>query len=109
MIDKVIEIEIFDQKFRIKVKGAEDEKYVSHLTSYVDKKMRKVARKSKSNDTLKIAVLAALNIADEFFLAQKKLDKLNEAIGHMEKEIESLENHVSNNMNTYKEGGSARK
>jgi len=109
MIDKVIEIEIFDQKFRIKVKGAEDEKYVSHLTSYVDKKMRKVALKSKSNDTVKIAVLAALNIADEFFLSQKKLDKLNEAIGQMEKEIESMEERILRNANEYKEAGHARK
>jgi len=109
MIDKVIEIEIFDQKFRIKVKGAEDEKYVSHLTSYVDKKMRKVAVKSKSNDTVKIAVLAALNIADELFLSQKKLDKLNEAIGQMEREIESLEERMLRNMNNYKEADGARK
>jgi cell division protein ZapA len=53
--------------------------------------MREVAVKSKSVDSLKIAVLAALNIADEFFLSQKKLDQLNEVIGHMESEIEGLE------------------
>ena len=91
MIDKIIEIEIYRQKYRIKVKGEEDEKYISHLTSYVDQKMREVAVKSKSVDSLKIAVLAALNIADEFFLSQKKLDQLNEVIGHMENEIEGLE------------------
>ena len=91
MIDKIIEIEIYKQKYRIKVKGEEDEKYISHLTSYVDQKMREVAVKSKSVDSLKIAVLAALNIADEFFLSQKKLDQLNEVIGHMESEIEGLE------------------
>ena len=33
MIDKILEIEIFDQKYRIRVKGEEDEKYISHLTS----------------------------------------------------------------------------
>jgi cell division protein ZapA len=91
MIDKIIEMEIYRQKYRIKVKGEEDEKYISHLTSYVDQKMREVAVKSKSVDSLKIAVLAALNIADEFFLSQKKLDQLNEVIGHMENEIEGLE------------------
>ncbi len=91
MIDKIIEIEIYRQKYRIKVKGEEDEKYISHLTSYVDQKMREVAVKSKSVDSLKIAVLAALNIADEFFLSQKKLDQLSEVIGHMENEIEGLE------------------
>ena len=91
MIDKIIEIEIYRQKYRIKVKGEEDEKYISHLTSYVDQKMREVAVKSKSVDSLKIAVLAALNIADEFFLSQKKLDQLDEVLGHMESEIEGLE------------------
>jgi len=95
MIDKIIEIEIYKQKYRIKVKGEEDEKYISHLTSYVDQKMREVAVKSRSVDTLKVAVLAALNIADEFFLCQKKMDQLNEVIGHMEDEIEGLEGFLN--------------
>jgi cell division protein ZapA len=105
MIDKIIDIEIYGQKYRIRVKGDEDEKYIGRLTSYVDQKMHEVAVKSKSADTTKIAVLAALNIADEFFLSQKKLDQLNEAIGHMETEIESLEVHLLEDENTYKSLG----
>jgi cell division protein ZapA len=105
MIDKIIDIEIYGQKYRIRVKGDEDEKYIGHLTSYVDQKMHEVAVKSKSADTTKIAVLAALNIADELFLSQKKLDQLNEAIGHMETEIESLEVHLLEDENTYKNLG----
>ena len=107
MIDKIIDIEIYGQHYRIRVKGEEDEKYIGHLTSYVDQKMHEVAVKSKSADTTKIAVLAALNIADELFLSQKKLDQLNEAIGHMETEIESLEVHLSQDENTYKSLGKA--
>ena len=102
MTDKVMEIEIYGQKYRIRVKGEEDEKYIGHLTSYIDQKMREVAVKSKSVDNLKIAVLAALNIADEFFLCQKKLDKLNEIIGQMEDEIESLEDHLLKDENDRK-------
>ena len=102
MIDRVIVIEIFGQKYKIRIKGEEDEKYISHLTSYVDRKMNEVAAKSKSVDVLKIAVLAALNIADEYFSNEKKLDQLNEVIGHMEHEIESLEDHLSKNEITYK-------
>jgi cell division protein ZapA len=102
MMDKVIEIEIYGQKYRIRVKGEEDEKYISHLTSYVDQKMREVAVKSKSVDFLKVAVLAALNIADEYFLCQKNLDQLNEVIGLMENEIESLEVLAFRDENTYK-------
>jgi cell division protein ZapA len=105
MIDKILDIEIYGQKYRIRVKGDEDEKYIGHLTSYVDQKMHEVAVKSKSADTTKIAVLAALNIADEFFLSQKKLDQLNEAIGHMETEFESLEVHLLEDENTYKSPG----
>ena len=94
MIDSIVEIEIYGQKYLIRVKGEEDEKYINHLTTYVDQKMHEVAVKSKSADMLKIAVLAALNIADEFFLSQKKLDQLNEVIGVMESEIGSLEDNL---------------
>ncbi|MGD2295374.1 MAG: cell division protein ZapA [Candidatus Aminicenantes bacterium] len=102
MIDKIIEIEIYGQKYKIRVKGEEDEKYISHLTSHVDQKMQEVAVKSKSLDMFKIAVLAALNIADEYFLCQKKLDQLNEVIGHMEEELESLEAYIHRDGTTYK-------
>jgi cell division protein ZapA len=102
MSDKIIEIEIFGQKYKIRVKGEEDEKYISSLTSYVDHKMREVALKSKSVDSLKIAVLAALNIADEYFLSLKKMDQLNEVMGHMESEIESLEDYLFKDEDTYK-------
>ena len=109
MIDKIVEIEIYDQKYRIKVKGEEDEKYISHLTSYVDQKMREIAVKSKSVDILKIAVLATLNIADEFFISQKKLEKLNEVIGHMEHEIESLGVHLQGRCDIYKQADEVMK
>lgn len=102
MINKIIEIEIYGQKHRIRVKGEEDEKYISQLTSYVDQKMQEIATKSKSVDASKIAILAALNIADEYFLCLKKLDQLNEVIRHMENEIESLEVNLFKDDNTYK-------
>ncbi len=102
MINKIIEIEIYGQKHRIRVKGEEDEKYISQLTSYIDQKMQEIATKSKSVDASKIAILAALNIADEYFLCLKKLDQLNEVIRHMEDEIESLEVNLLKDDNTYK-------
>ena len=70
-MNEIIEIEIFGRTYKIRVKGEEDEKYISRLTSYVDQKMQEIAVKSRSADPTKIAVLAALNIADEYFLSQK--------------------------------------
>jgi cell division protein ZapA len=101
MTDRILEIEIYGQRYKIRVKGEEDERYIGHLTSYVDQKMHEVAVKSQSADMTKIAVLAALNIADELFLGQKTLDQLNEALGHMETEIESLEVHLFEDEKTY--------
>jgi len=93
-MDKVIDIEIYGHTYKIRVKGEEDEKYISHLTSYVDQKMREIAVKSKSADALKIAVLALLNIADDYFVCQKKLDALDAEIGRMETDLEGLERRL---------------
>lgn len=101
MNDKIIEIEIFGQRYRIRVKGEEDEQYIGRLTAFVDQKMRDIADKSKSSDTLKVAVLAALNIADDYFLCRKQLDQLNEVLSRMESEIDSLENRVDDNDQQY--------
>lgn len=95
MIDKIIEIEIYGRLYKIRVKGDEDEKTISQLTSFVDQKMQEIAVKSKSNDPLKIAVLAALNIADEYFLSQRKLDQMDDVIGRCEAAVETLEKRLT--------------
>ncbi len=90
-MDKVIEIEIFHQKYKIRIKGDEDENYVSLLTALVDQKMHEVAVKSKSNDVLKIAVLTALNIADDYFVVKRQLDELNQVLSRLERDIGQVE------------------
>ena len=95
MIDKIIEIEIYGRLYKIRVKGDEDEKTISQLTSFVDQKMQEIAVKSKSNDPLKIAVLAALNIADEYFLSQKKIDEMDDVIGRVEAAMETQEKRLN--------------
>jgi cell division protein ZapA (FtsZ GTPase activity inhibitor) len=97
MMDKILDIEIYGRTYKIRVKGEEDEKYIAHLTSYVDQKMQEIAVKSKSTDALKIAVLALLNIADDYFVSQKTLDQLDEEIGRMEADIENLEHVLAQN------------
>lgn len=60
-----VRIEIYDQSYN--VNAAQKEEYVNELASYVDAKMREVAEATRTVDSLKVAVLAALNIADEMF------------------------------------------
>lgn len=60
---KSIQIEIFNHSYN--VRGDLDAAYVAELARYVDAKMRSVAAATRTADSLRIAVLAALNIADE--------------------------------------------
>lgn len=57
---------------RYPIRSHLDPAYVADLASYVELKMQLAARESPAGDTLKIAVLAALNIADECFRARQE-------------------------------------
>jgi cell division protein ZapA len=61
----VITVEIAGQRYPIR--SALDERYVTELAAYVDQKMRAASDSAPSSDMLGLAVLVALNIADEFF------------------------------------------
>ncbi len=65
---RVIHIEVHGQRYPIRT--TLDPRYVQELAAYVDQKMRVASDASPSSDTVGLAVLAALNIADEFFRAR---------------------------------------
>ena len=90
----IVEIKVYGRTYTIRVKGEENEEYISRLTSYVDQKMQEIAVKSRSEDPTKIAVLAALNIADDYFVSQKRLDQVDERIDRMEAEIATVESNL---------------
>ena len=64
-----VRVEIFDQAYNLR---GSDPEYILKLAEYVDSKMRAVAEATNTIDTVRLAVLAALNIADEYHLLQKK-------------------------------------
>jgi cell division protein ZapA len=57
-------VEIFGQTYNVRGEG--DPEYLSELARFVDGRMREVAAQVATVDPMKIAILAALNIADEF-------------------------------------------
>ena len=65
---KTVKVEIYDQTYHIR--GELDEDYVAELAQFVDGKMRSVAEATRTVDSLRVAVLAALNIADELHAAR---------------------------------------
>ena len=61
----LVHVDIFDQTYSVTA-GADSE-HIKAVAAYVDREMREVSRASGAVDSVRIAVLAALNIADECF------------------------------------------
>jgi cell division protein ZapA len=64
-MSSVVTVEIAGQRYPIR--SVLDERYITELAAYVDQKMRAASDAAPSSDMLGLAVLVALNIADEFF------------------------------------------
>jgi cell division protein ZapA len=70
--DDSTEVEIFGQTYNVRGEG--DPNYLTELARFVDARMREVAAQVATVDPMKIAILAALNIADEFSRYRKERD-----------------------------------
>jgi cell division protein ZapA len=57
-----ITVEIYDQTYHL---SGQDTEHIRLLAAQVDAKMRAVAAQGRTVDSLRVAVLAALNLADE--------------------------------------------
>jgi cell division protein ZapA len=67
-----VQVEIFGQTYSVKSGG--EPAYVEKLAAYVDEEMKDVSRASGAVDSLRVAVLAALNLADECFRLRQEAD-----------------------------------
>ena len=59
-----LRVEIYDQEYHMR--GELDAEYIRKLAQFLDAKMRSIAERTHTVDSLRVAVLAALNIADEY-------------------------------------------
>jgi cell division protein ZapA len=68
-----VRVEIYDQTYHLR---GSDPEYINELAEYVDMKMRLISQQAATVDSLRVAVLAALNIADEFHVLKRKYDSI---------------------------------
>lgn len=78
-----MKIEIFDQTYNIQ--SEDDENYLRELASFVDERMRTISEATRQVDSMRVAVLAALNIADELFALRKRQKEIE---GPLRKRVE---------------------
>jgi cell division protein ZapA len=86
----VVTVDIAGQRYPIR--SGLDPAYVVELAAYVDKKMRSASDAAPGSDMLGLAVLVALNIADEYFRARQQQSsshgELNERALQLEKIVD---------------------
>ena len=68
-----IAVDIYDQVYHLR---GTDPAYIEHLARLVDDKMRAVTAQAGTVDSLRVAVLASLNIADELICARERYNAL---------------------------------
>jgi cell division protein ZapA len=72
-IAQAVSVDIYDQVYNLR---GTDPAYIERLATIVDAKMRAVSAHGNTVDSLRVAVLAALNIADELCTARQRHDNL---------------------------------
>lgn len=72
-----VTVAIYDQTYHLRGDNTE---YVRQLAEIVDSKMRTVAAHGRTVDSLRVAVLAALNIADELATLERKYEELTGSV-----------------------------
>jgi cell division protein ZapA len=85
---RVVSVEIHGQQYPIR--SGLDPAYVAELAAYVDEKIHAAMRETPAGDTLKLAVLAALNIADEYFRARDEQQRGHDSIADRASELERM-------------------
>ena len=84
----VVTVEIAGQRYPIR--SGLDERYVAELAAYVDQKMRAAVASAPESDMLGVAILVALNIADDFFRARQQQSSVDGELNQRALQLEQL-------------------
>jgi cell division protein ZapA len=94
-VNESIKVEIYNQVYNIRHDG--NDEYIHQLAAYVDGKMREVTSGTYTVDSHKVAILAALHIADELHQLRADQQRLDEDLAKRSLECtEELDRVVKN-------------
>ncbi len=88
--NQAVRVTIYGQEYPIRGRG--DEEYIKKVARFVDDRMLQIEDQTAINSPARLAILAALNIADELFRSQQDKDQLVS-------ELESKAREISENLN----------
>lgn len=85
---ETIKVEIYDQAYTVRSDG--DPEYLRQLAEYVDQRMREISSGTLTVDSRKVAILAALYIADELHQLRKAHEQADEQLATRSSECSEL-------------------
>jgi cell division protein ZapA len=91
-VPQAVAVDIYDQVYNLR---GTDPAYIERLAAIVDAKMRAVSALGNTVDSLRVAVLAALNIADELCTARQRHDQIANLAGTLQNSQHSTRSRAS--------------
>ena len=70
----LVKVTIYGKEYT--VKGKADRKYIESVANYVDAKMKEVDANVPFESSLRVSILAAMNVTDELFTQKKELEQM---------------------------------
>ena len=88
----VVTVDIAGQRYPIR--SGLDERYITELAAFVDQKMRAAMNAAPESDLLGLAILVALNIADDYFRARQHQSHASGELNERALQLERLVDDV---------------
>ncbi|MEO6803488.1 MAG: cell division protein ZapA [Granulicella sp.] len=105
-INMSINVSIYDQVYHLR---GTDPAHIEELAAIVDAKMRAVSAHGNTVDSLRVAVLASLNIADELAMMRARYDELTGTMQHSQHSLRSRADTLAEMLDEVLEGAGSRK
>lgn len=100
MDNKPIQVTIFGKEYTLRSDAGEE--HIKRIAYYLDEKMKMLASQLAKKDPLKIAVLSALNIADELFRERAEKEKILSAVDkeaiNLQETLQDLKDEIQSMM-----------
>lgn len=103
---QAITVSIYDQPYHLR---GTDPEHIRTLAAIVDAKMRAVSALGHTVDSLRVAVLAALNIADELAALRSRYEQLTEGLESSQDTVRSRAGTLSGMLDEVLETAGSRK
>jgi cell division protein ZapA len=83
-----VQVKIYDREYAFRTTG--DPERLQRLCVALDRRMREIAESTGAVDTLKVAILVALGLADDLEQAREELKKMDESLSRRSLECVSM-------------------